>query len=152
MVIISSVSVDCSSYKVERPLRWKVHVSSVQRWAAKTLWTRWRLTAVEKTNVTNASKHLTKQNIWMSISSLILVNNPTSVLNATNHVPLQVNFEATWWLTLGRNCTSVNYAASHLLNLELSIGICSHIHRRNLTVVSNATTHSIKLEIWRTTC
>ena len=99
---------------------------------------------------THSSKHLTKQNIWMSISSLILVNNPTSVLNATNHVPLQVNFEATWWLTLGRNCTSVNNAASHLLNLELSI--CSHINRRNLTVVSNATAHSIKLEIWRTTC
>ena len=35
---------------------------------------------------TDSSKHLTKQNIWMSISSLILVNNPTSVLNATNHV------------------------------------------------------------------
>ena len=45
---------------------------------------------------------------------------------------------------LRRNCTSVNNAASHLLNLELSIGICSHIHRRNLTIVFNATTNSIR--------
>ena len=136
---IFSVFVHHSLHKVG-PFRWNILMNYVQRRTAEPLRTKWRPTAVERTfsNVTNARKHLTKQNTWMIINSLILERSHTSVHSAANHFLGLIILKPTWWFTLERNYTTVHNAASHSIDLILWNDICSPILGISCTTVHNA--------------
>ena len=130
-------------------------MTCLRRQTAEPVWTMWQTTAVEGTfsNVTNARKHLIKQNTWMITSSPILERRRhTNVHNAANHFHGLVNLEPTWWFTLERNCTSVHNAANHSIGLMLWNSICSLIPGISCTLVNNAANHLVKLDIWKDTC